>query len=56
MWPAVVTGALWFAGPFGIDVGYYTHLARGQWHLIWNQTPIDRLVASEDVDPRTREA
>tara|TARA_B100001123_G_scaffold227057_1_gene255491 strand:+ start:1793 stop:2821 length:1029 start_codon:yes stop_codon:yes gene_type:complete len=40
---------------FGIDLGYYFHLARGQWHLLWNQVPIGRVLSDADLDTRTRE-
>jgi predicted aminopeptidase len=44
-----------FAGPFGIDVGYYLHLGSGQWHLIWNQVPIKEIVQDADTDPFVRD-
>lgn len=55
MWVCVFAlGAAW-PGLFGIDVGYYVHLARGQWHLLWNQVPVERMLADDDLDARTRE-
>ena len=55
MQACVLALAATWPGLFGIDVGYYLHLARGQWHLLWNQVPIERLLADENLDARTRE-
>ncbi|MBE84286.1 MAG: hypothetical protein CME21_17115 [Gemmatimonadetes bacterium] len=42
------------AGFLGIDIGYYLHLGVGQWKLIWNQRPIDEVIADEATDPDIR--
>ena len=55
MQACVLALAATWPGLFGIDVGYYLHLARGQWHLLWNQVPIERMLADENLDARTRE-
>ncbi len=55
MWSVLLATALTFAGPFGIDVGYYLHLGVGQWRLIWDQRPIEDVIADVDTTPRIRE-
>jgi predicted aminopeptidase len=37
-------------------VGYYSHLAQGQWQLWQARTPIDRLLADPQTDPALAEA
>ncbi len=54
MW-VCVSGLMALPVLFGIDAGYYVHLARGQWNLLWNQVPIEHVLADEDLDPGTRE-
>lgn len=37
-------------------LGYYTHLAQGQWQLLQARTPIERLLADPQTDPALAEA
>jgi predicted aminopeptidase len=53
VWFLLASGLL-FAGPFGIDVGYYVHLGIGQWNLIWGQRPISDVIKDEATSPNTR--
>ena len=50
----LVTSVMLAAGFLGIDIGYYLHLGVGQWKLIWNQRPIDEVIADEATDPDIR--
>lgn len=40
--------AAWLS-PFGIDVGYYLHLAAGQWRLLRNRVPIEEVVGKAET-------
>ena len=55
MWPLLFATVTAFAGPFGIDLGYYTHLGVGQWRLIWNQVPVQEVIADAGTDPVIRD-
>ena len=53
--PAVWT--VWAVCLLGLDldVGYYFHLVRGQFRLLWNRQPIERLLKRSDLDPEVRD-
>lgn len=40
--------AAWLS-PFGIDVGYYLHLAAGQWRLLRNRVPIEEVIGQAET-------
>jgi predicted aminopeptidase len=41
-------------GIAGCQAGYYAHLVRGQYELIAHRTPITKVLAQPDLDPRVR--
>jgi predicted aminopeptidase len=55
VWPLLFASVTTLAGPFGIDIGYYTHLGVGQWRLIWSQVPVQDVIEDADTDPVIRE-
>ncbi|MDP6775741.1 MAG: aminopeptidase [Candidatus Latescibacteria bacterium] len=38
-----------------LDPGYYLHLVRGQFRLLWDRERIDRVLARSDLDPTVRD-
>lgn len=37
-----------------LDLGYYLHLVKGQFRLLWDREPIERLLKRDDLHPEVR--
>ncbi|GJM08698.1 MAG: aminopeptidase [Lysobacteraceae bacterium] len=51
---AVIVTACIFAISACQSLGYYGHLAKGQWQIMSQRQPIDELIAADDTDPQLR--